>query len=339
MLILMRTDATRDQVEHVLQKVTERGFRPVEIPGVDRVAIGCLGTNPSVIRDLVLSLPGVDDAHPVSKPFKLVSREFHPQTSAVRLGATGPPCGAGSFLVIAGPCAVETPEQVLATARAVREAGAHALRGGAYKPRTSPYSFRGHGEDGLRMLDEARRETGLPVVTEVLNVQDVELVARHADMLQIGARNMQNYPLLEEAGRAGRPVLLKRGMSATIEEWLLSAEYVANAGNEDIILCERGIRTFETFTRNTLDLSAVLSVRELSHLPVIVDPSHGTGRWSMIAPMARAALAVGADGLMVEVHVNPAEATSDGAQSLRPDRFAEMMGQLRQMAPGFGLSL
>ncbi|MHB8572223.1 MAG: 3-deoxy-7-phosphoheptulonate synthase [Candidatus Dormibacteria bacterium] len=333
MLVLMRQDATQEQVDAVMRKITDRGFRPVPIPGTDRTAIGILGSNPLSVRDLVLSLPGVADAHPVSKPFKLVSREFHPEpTQVVFRDCPGQPViGAADFFVIAGPCAVESPEQTMETARLVKAAGAHALRGGAFKPRSSPYSFRGLGEEGLRALAAARTETGLPVVTEVLNAQDVDLVARYADLLQIGARNMQNYGLLEEAGRTMKPVLLKRGMSATIEEWLLSAEYIANQGNEQIVLCERGIRTFETYTRNTLDLAAVLCVRELSHLPVIVDPSHGTGRWNMIAPMARAALAVGADGLMVEVHPNPAEAASDGAQSLNPERFATMMDGLRRL--------
>ncbi|MGH7776094.1 MAG: 3-deoxy-7-phosphoheptulonate synthase [Candidatus Dormibacterales bacterium] len=342
----MRHDASGDQIRAVVDRVRQHGFEAVELPGADRVAIGVLGSNPAAaIRDAVVNLPGVQDAVPVSKPFKLVGREWKPEPSVVWVGprkSSDPAAlafGGPRFLVIAGPCAVESEEQILAAARAVKAGGGHLLRGGAYKPRTSPYSFRGMGEEALRLLSEARQETGLPVVTEVLNVQDVETVARHADVLQVGARNMQNFPLLEEVGRCGKPVLLKRGMSATIEEWLLSAEYVLNQGNHDVILCERGIRTFETYTRNTLDLSAIPAVKELSHLPVIADPSHGTGRWSLISPMAAAALAAGADGLLVEVHPDPARARSDGAQSLRPERFAEMVRLLDRAAPAFGRCL
>jgi 3-deoxy-7-phosphoheptulonate synthase len=338
-LILMDRNASPSEIERVMDAVRSRGFRPVELPGTDRVAIGVLGSTPAVaIRDLILSLPGVQDAVPVSKPFKLVGREWHPTSTRVRV-APGVIFGDGSFVVIAGPCAVESEEQILAAARAVRDAGGRLLRGGAYKPRTSPYTFRGMAEEGLRLLAEARAETGLPIVTEVLNVHDVEAVARTADVLQVGARNMQNFGLLEEIGRAGRPVLLKRGMSATIEEWLLSAEYVLNQGNDQVILCERGIRTFETYTRNTFDLSAIPAVKELSHLPVVADPSHGTGRWSLVHPMAAASLAAGADGLMVEVHPDPAQAASDGAQSLRPTTFAAMMETLRRAAVAFDRTL
>jgi 3-deoxy-7-phosphoheptulonate synthase len=338
-LILMRSDAAPEQISAVMERVRERGFEPVELPGADRTAIGVLGTNPAVvIRDLILNLPGVQDAIPVSKPFKLVGREWHPAQTEVEI-APGITFGSSRFLVIAGPCAVESEEQLRATARAVKAAGAHLLRGGAFKPRTSPYSFRGMAAEGLRLLEETRAETGLPIVTEVLNVQDVETVAASADMLQVGARNMQNYGLLEEVGRTRRPVLLKRGMSATVEEWLLSAEYILNQGNPNVVLCERGIRTFETYTRNTLDLSAIPAVQELSHLPVIADPSHGTGRWNLITPMATAALAAGAHGLMVEVHTDPAHAPSDGAQSLRPDRFEDLMGRLRVAAPAFGRTI
>jgi 3-deoxy-7-phosphoheptulonate synthase len=335
-LILMRADASPGQIELVVERIRERGFEPLPLPGADRVAIGVLGSNPAAsLRDLILSLPGVQDAVPVSKPFKLVGREWRPEPTLVEV-RPGLAFGGDRFLVIAGPCAVESEEQILATARAVKKAGAHLLRGGAYKPRTSPYAFRGMAGEGLRLLEEARRQTGLPVVTEVLNLPDVEAVAASADVLQIGARNMQNYGLLEEVGRTHKPVLLKRGMSATIEEWLLSAEYILNQGNPNVILCERGIRTFETYTRNTLDLSAIPAVQELSHLPVIADPSHGAGRWSLIPPLAAAALAAGAHGLMVEVHPDPAQAQSDGAQSLRPERFEAMMATLRRAAPAFG---
>jgi 3-deoxy-7-phosphoheptulonate synthase len=339
MLILMRADAGKEQIATVVEKVRERGFEAVELPGTDRVAVGVLGANPAaVLRDVVLSLPGVHDAVPVSKPFKLVGREWRPQQTEVRLGANV--CfGGAQFVVIAGPCAVESEDQIMTAARALKAAGAHALRGGAYKPRTSPYSFRGMADQGLLLLAQAGRETGLPIITEVLNVQDVAQVAEHADMLQVGARNMQNHGLLEEVGRAGKPVLLKRGMSATIEEWLLSAEYILNQGNGDVVLCERGIRTFETYTRNTYDVSAIPAIKELSHLPVVGDPSHGTGRWSLVAAMSSATLAAGADGLMVEVHPDPASAASDGAQSLRVDRFESLMRDLARAAPAFGRSV
>ncbi|HEV3232585.1 MAG TPA: 3-deoxy-7-phosphoheptulonate synthase, partial [Candidatus Dormibacteraeota bacterium] len=278
--------------------------------------------------------PGVVDAVPVSKPFKLVGREFHPEPTVVRVGDVD--IGAGAFTVMAGPCSVESEAQLMETAEAVLAAGARMLRGGAFKPRTSPYSFRGLGEEGLKLLARARERYGLPVVTEVMNIEDVGLVSEYADMLQIGARNMQNYGLLEMAGRTGRPVLLKRGLSSTIEEWLLAAEYILSQGNNDVVLCERGIRTYETYTRFTLDISAVPLARELSHLPVVVDPSQATGRWSLVAPMAAAALAAEADGLIVEVHPHPEHALSDGAQSLTPKNFAAMMARLRTLAEPLG---
>jgi 3-deoxy-7-phosphoheptulonate synthase len=337
MLILMRAQAPAAEVDAVCRAVEERGFRPVKLPGEDRVAIGVLGSNPISLRDAIISMPGVVDAVPVSKPFKLVGREFHPDPTVVSVG--GVEIGNNHFAVMAGPCSVESEEQLMESAQAVADAGGHILRGGAFKPRTSPYSFRGMGEDGLKLLAAARQRFGLPVVTEVMNIEDVELVSQYADMLQIGARNMQNYGLLEAAGRTLRPILLKRGLSSTIEEWLLSAEYILGQGNSQVVLCERGIRTFETYTRNTLDLSAAPLVRELSHLPVIIDPSHGTGKWSLVAPMAVAALAAEASGLMVEVHPHPDHALSDGAQSLTPRHFAEMMERLRLIAEPLGRRL
>jgi 3-deoxy-7-phosphoheptulonate synthase len=336
-LILMRAQAPAEEVDAVCAAVEERGFRPVKLPGEDRVAIGVLGSNPISLRDSIISMPGVVDAVPVSKPFKLVGREFHPDATVVTVG--GVEIGNDRFAVIAGPCSVESEEQLMESAEAVANAGGHVLRGGAFKPRTSPYSFRGMGEAGLKLLATARERYGLPVVTEVMNIEDVDLVSQYADMLQIGARNMQNYGLLEAAGRTMRPILLKRGLSSTIEEWLLSAEYILGQGNSQVVLCERGIRTFETYTRNTLDLSAAPLVRELSHLPVIVDPSHGTGKWSLVAPMAVAALAAEASGLMVEVHPHPDHALSDGAQSLTPRHFAEMMARLRLVAEPLGRQL
>ncbi len=330
MLILMGHQATRDQVDNVLRHVREHGFEPIELLGADRLAIGVLGSNPAQIRDAVIALPGVVDAVPVSKPYKQVGREWHPEPTVVRVGEVRIGTGA-PFAVAAGPCAVESRDQLLATARAVRSSGAHLLRGGAYKPRTSPYSFRGLGAVALEHLAEARAETGLPVVTEVLTPLDVEQVAEVADVLQVGARNAQNFSLLEAVGDVGKPVLLKRGLSSTVEEWLLSAEYVVSRGNPQVILCERGIRTFETATRNTLDLSAVPLVHSLSHLPVLVDPSHATGHRHLVPPMALAAAAAGADGLLVEVHPRPDEALSDGPQSLTLEQFSELMEGLRHL--------
>ena len=331
MLILMHAHATRVEIDGVMQHVREHGYEPIELPGTDRIAIGVLGTNPRSIRDNVVGLPGVVDAVPVSKPYKMVGLEWHPGRTVVQVGSAA--FGGSQFTVAAGPCAVEGEEQVMATARGVRAAGASVMRGGAYKPRTSPYSFRGLGVSGLEMLARAREETGLPVVTEVLTPGDVDAVAAWADMLQVGTRNAQNYSLLEAVGQAGKPVLLKRGMSNTVEEWLLCAEYVLSQGNPDVVLCERGIRSFETATRNTLDLSAVPLVRSLSHLPVVVDPSHATGHRHLVAPMALAALACGADGLLIEVHPQPDEALSDGAQSLDLEQFRTLMAELRRLAP------
>ena len=273
-------------------------------------------------------MPGVSEVLRISKPYKLASREFVPDDTVVHIGDNGVAIGGGSFAVFAGPCAVESEEQVLSTARAVKAAGAKVLRGGAFKPRTSPYSFRGMGEEGLKILASARDETGLPVVTEVMSAADMELVSRYADVLQIGARNMQNFSLLDEAGQAEKPVMVKRGLSAAYEDLLLAAEYVMAGGNKQVIVCERGIRTFETFTRNTLDLNAIPSIRRLSHLPIVADPSHGTGKWYLVTPLARAAAAVGADGLIIEVHPNPDVAKCDGSQSLTFENFSALMSQV-----------
>jgi 3-deoxy-7-phosphoheptulonate synthase len=337
MLILMEAHATRAEIDTVMAHVRDHGYEPIELPGADRIAIGVLGSNPSTIRDNVVGLPGVVQAIPVSKPYKQVGREWHPERTTVRVGDVV--IGGDRFVVGAGPCAVESREQLLDTARAVGSAGAVLLRGGAYKPRTSPYAFRGLGPAGLDLLAEARELTGLPVVTEVLTPGDVELVAEHADMLQVGTRNAQNFSLLEAVGQARKPVLLKRGLSNTVEEWLLSAEYVLSQGNPDVVLCERGIRTFETAMRNTLDLAVVPLVRTLSHLPIVVDPSHATGNRQLVAPMALAALACGADGLLIEVHPNPDEALSDGPQSLTPQLFAALMADLARVAAAVGRTL
>ncbi len=328
MIIAMKAGATEEQINHICDRVREFGYHPHVIRGVERTVIAAVG--PGDKREHIESLKsadGVDNAFPILQPFKLVSREVKPERSVIQIGEIK--IGDGGFVVMAGPCSVETREQLMTTAEAVAAAGAHFLRGGAYKPRTSPYDFQGLEEAGLKLLAEARQRTGLKVITEVVNTTDVDLVAEYADILQVGARNMQNFALLKQLGKIGKPVMLKRGLSATIKEFLLSAEYIVSHGNPDVLLCERGIRTFETATRNTLDLSAVPLLNELSHLPVIVDPSHGTGKRSLVPPMAKAAVAAGADGLMAEVHPCPEEAWSDGPQSLRPEDFALMMRQLQ----------
>jgi len=334
MLIVMLKEATTEQVQAVSDKIRELGFTPHTIPGSERTAIGITGNQGPVPADLFELMPGVAQAIPVSQPFKLVSAEVKPERTVVNVnGAT---IGGERLAVMAGPCSVESEAQILACARAARQSGAQFLRGGAFKPRTSPYDFQGLKEEGLKLLALAREETGLKVVTEVMSPGSVELVARYADMLQIGARNMQNFTLLEAVGETRRPVLLKRGMSATIKELLMSAEYIASRGNYDIVLCERGIRTFEPMTRNTLDLGAVTVLRQLSHLPVIVDPSHGIGLRYGVIPLARAGVAVGADGLIVEIHPEPERALSDGPQSLTLEMFEEMMREVRHIAAALG---
>ncbi len=331
MMIVMQANASEDDVQAVLRAVRRHGFQPHVSRGEERVVIGVVGEARRAEPDAFLRLPGVARVVPLSRPYKLASREFHPQDRQVQVG--GVKIGGGAEVVfIAGPCSVESRSQLLETAHAVKEAGAHMLRGGAFKPRTSPYSFQGLGERGLELLAEAREATGLPVVTEVTSPELVPLVARYADMLQIGARNMQNYALLRAAGASGMPILLKRGMSAKLDELLLAAEYILSTGNENVVLCERGIRTFETATRNTTDINAVPALKERTSLPVIVDPSHSTGHWAYVAPVARAAVAAGADGLIVEVHPRPEEALSDGAQSLKPERFARLVEEARAIA-------
>ena len=334
MLIVMDRTATETDVARVVEAVTRMGLSAHTIPGEQRVAIGVTGNRGAVDPAALENLTGVLEVIRVSHPYKLVSREFHPADSVVSIG--GVPVGGTKVVVIAGPCAVESLDQTLTIARAVKASGAVLLRGGAFKPRTSPYSFQGLGEDGLKILAEARSATGLPVVTEVLDTSAVDLVARWADCLQIGARNMQNFELLKAAGRTGKPILLKRGMSATLEEFLLAAEYVLAEGNPNVVLCERGIRTFTDFTRNTLDLAVIPAVKRLSHLPIVVDPSHGTGKRSKVIPMSRASIAAGADGVSVEVHHRPEEALSDGPQALTPDHFADLMRQLPQVAVAVG---
>jgi 3-deoxy-7-phosphoheptulonate synthase len=328
-IIVMARQAGPAEVQSVVERVNEIGLRPEVSVGEDRSVIGVIGGNAYAYREAFSHLPGIQEIVPITKPFKLASREFQPRDTVVDVG--GVPIGGAEVVLMAGPCSVEDPRMLLETARFVAAQGARILRGGAFKPRTSPYSFQGLGEEGLRMLATARDETGLRVVSEVVSPADVEMVARYVDMLQLGTRNMQNYALLQEAGRSGKPVLLKRGMSSTVEEWLLAAEYVLSQGNRDVVLCERGIRTFETSTRFTLDLNSVPLVRELSHLPVVVDPSQGTGRWSLVRPMSLAAIAAGAQGLLIEVHPRPGEALSDGAQSLDFGSFERLVGDLRRL--------
>jgi 3-deoxy-7-phosphoheptulonate synthase len=335
-LVVMKRDATKAEIDAVVSRIGELGLTAVPLPGAERTAIGTFGVAARDFEEQLESMPGVMEIVYVSKPFKLASREVRPADTTVSVGG-GVQIGAGLPLaVIAGPCSVESREQTVATARAVQESGASLLRGGAYKPSTSPYHFRGLGEPGLAMLVEARAATGLPIVTEVLTPGDVELVARHADVLQIGARNMQNFTLLDAVGEQRLPVLLKRGMSATIEEFLLSAEYILAKGNPNVILCERGIRTFERYTRNTFDINAIPLLRKLTHLPVIADPSHGTGKWYLVAPVALAAIAAGADGIIIEVHPSPDHALKDGFQSLTFENFAALMRTVPLVASAVG---
>ncbi len=331
MLVVMKTDARRDSIEQVCEAIRQLGLTPHPIPGKTRTAIGITGNVGPVDPTLLSALPDVIDVIRVTKPFKLTGREMKPEDTIIRVGQVdigGPP-----ITVIAGPCSVESREQTLSAARHLKELGANMLRGGAFKPRTSPYTFQGLGEEGLRILAEARQESSLPVVSELMCIENLEAVEQHIDVIQIGARNMQNYPLLRKVGRSRRPVLLKRGMAATLEEFLLAAEYIMAGGNHNVMLCERGIRTFSDYSRFTLDLSVVPELKRISHLPVIVDPSHAAGRRDIVIPLARAAIAAGADGVMVEVHAEPKKALSDGAQSLTLEMFAELMEELRIITP------
>jgi 3-deoxy-7-phosphoheptulonate synthase len=335
LVIVLQSGATEDVLSAVVQEVEQHGFQAHVSHGVRQTIVGVVGEgDKDELESAVTLIEGVERVMRVAAPYKLAGRSFREGRTRVRVG--GVEFGPDTFTVIAGPCAVEGREMAFETAWAVKEAGATVLRGGAFKPRTSPYSFQGLGREALAILAEVKAETGLLIATEVLDPRDVEAVAETVDILQIGTRNMQNFPLLREVGRTRRPVILKRGLMATFEEWLMAAEYILAGGNDQVILCERGIRTFETHTRNTLDLAAVPAVKELSHLPIIVDPSHGTGRWNLVPPLARAAVAVGADGLLVEVHPRPKEARSDGAQSLTPARFRAMMGEVRAIAEVMG---
>ncbi len=338
MLIIMHTDATQSQVTAIVDRVEKHGLTAHLSRGEERTVIGVVGDGrPYQYHEQFMHLPGVDRIVPISRPYKLASREFIPENSHFPLD--GVEIGGPGVVIIAGPCAVESRSQILEVAQAVSEAGAHALRGGAFKPRTSPYTFQGLGEQGLEYLAEARQATGLPIVTEIMATEQVALVAQYADVLQIGARNMQNFPLLNMAGASQHPILLKRGMAASVEDLLMAAEYILSHANRRVMLCERGIRTFETSTRNTTDINAVPVLKALTHLPIILDPSHSTGNWQYVEAIARAGVAAGADGLIVEVHTNPAEALSDGGQSLRPERFAAMVQQVKAIAEAIGRSL
>ena len=331
MIVVMKAHASPAEIAAVVQRVEEAGFQAHKIVGVERTVVACVGEERG--KDDLAQLEffsGVDSVMPILKPYKLASRELHPQGSIVKVGKVE--IGAKRLVVMAGPCAIESAAQMRSAAQAVKAAGAHMLRGGAFKPRTSPYSFQGMERDGLLLLEQSGGEAGLPVVTEVMDPHDIDSIAQHADMLQVGARNAQNFSLLRRLGKVSKPILLKRGMSTKLDEFLMAAEYILSAGNPNVVLCERGIRTFETATRNTLDLNAIPVLKQWTHLPIIVDPSHGTGAESLVIPMALAAVAAGADGVMIEVHPEPEKALSDGPQQLRPARFAELMRSLRRVA-------
>ena len=335
MVVVMKPGFTLGQMETVKRAMEAGGVRVMVSEGTQTTILGAEGDAGGLDQEFLSQLPGVERVMRVSEPYKKANRKYHPDDSVIDMGR-GVRIGGGRLTVIAGPCSVESESQMVGVARAVQAAGAAALRGGAYKPRTSPYSFQGKGEEGIRLLQQAREATGLPIVTELMSSDQLPLFLETVDVIQIGARNMQNFDLLKKVGRTRKPILLKRGLSATIEEWLMSAEYIMSEGNPNVILCERGIRTFETYTRNTLDLSAVLAVKALSHLPVVVDPSHACGRAWMVEGMAMAAVAAGADGLIIEVHNDPAHALCDGAQSITPDQFAALMGKVRSVAACVG---
>ena len=336
MIIVLKKEATDAEIDHVVEKIKSLGLAVHISKGKERTIIGAIGDEAVLMSMPLDALPGVESVMPILKPYKLVSKEFKSETI---INVEGVEIGGKAIQVIAGPCSVETKALLIDCAKKVKEAGARFLRGGAFKPRTSPYDFQGLGLEGLKFLKEAKKQTGLPIVSEIMDPRDIDMFAENVDIIQIGARNMQNFRLLTEVGKLKKPVLLKRGLSATIKELLMSAEYIAAQGNTNIILCERGIRTFETATRNTLDLSAVPVLKEETHLPVFIDPSHATGKWHLVAPLAKAAIAVGADGLMIEVHSDPENALCDGAQSLKTKTFSELMSELKPIAKAVGRSL
>jgi 3-deoxy-7-phosphoheptulonate synthase len=336
-IIVLRPSTTDKEIRHIVKKLESKGFKANISKGTERTVIGVIGDTSKITEDEVnafASMPGVEYIHRIIQPFKLASRDFKSEDTVIKIG--GNIIGGKKIHVIAGPCAIENMSTLLKIAQEVKKAGATFIRGGAFKPRTSPYSFQGLGEEGMKILAEVKEKTGLPVVTEIMDPRDIDVILKHADVIQIGARNMQNFRLLQEVGSHNKPILLKRGLSATIKELLMAAEHILSRGNNKVMLCERGIRTFETTTRNTLDLNAIPVLKSLTHLPVIVDPSHGVGKWKFVAPMAKAAIAAGADGLMIEVHTNPEEALSDGEQSLKPDKFKVLMEELRAIAKAVG---
>lgn len=330
MVVIMNADATQADIEGVISAIEEKGLEAKVMEGAHQKIVGVIGDKTKLAATPLDAMHGVETTVAISKSYKLASREFHPASTVVDI--RGIKIGDGTPVVMAGPCAVESREQLLETAEIIKEGGAQFIRGGAYKPRTSPYAFQGLEEEGLKYLAEVREKTGLAVVTEVTVVEAVDTVAAYADLLQVGARNMQNFGLLRAVGRAGKPVMLKRGLAATIDEWLNAAEYIMNEGNPNVILCERGIRTYETYTRNTFDISAIPAIKHLSHLPIIADPSHGTGKWRMIKPVSLASIAAGADGLIIEVHPNPARALSDGPQSLTPENYRNLMASVQKLS-------
>lgn len=337
MIIIMTPSAKDSELDELVQNLKDRGYGVHISKGVEKTIVGAIGApeeDKAIIAEQLSSFDYVERVIPILKPYKIVGKEFHPDKSLIKVG--GVDIGGQKIVVMAGPCSVESEAQIIETAKAVKAAGASILRGGAFKPSTSPYSFHGLGEDALKMMATARDVTGLPIITEVMDTRDVELVSNYADMLQIGTRNMANFSLLTEIGLSKKPVMLKRGMASTIEEWLQAAEYIANRGNYNILLCERGIRTFETFTRNTFDISAIPALNSLTHLPIVADPSHGTGKSGLVAPVAKASVVAGADALMIEVHPNPDKALKDGPQSLRPDQFAQLMSELAVCARAVG---
>jgi len=334
MIVVMKRNANENQIKRVVEKIKSNGLKAHISKGEFVTIIGIIGDERKVPEAQIRAMDAVEKLMPILSPYKLASRDFHPQNRVITVD--GVKIGDNNVVVMAGPCSVESKEQIIETAKAVKKAGAKILRGGAFKPRTSPYSFQGLGEKGLKLLKLAKEETGMPVITEVMDTRNVPLICKYSDILQIGARNMQNYDLLKEVGKCEHPVLLKRGLSATINEWLMSAEYIMAEGNHNVILCERGIRTFENYTRNTLDLNAVPAVKELTHLPVIVDPSHGTGKYTLVSPMSKAAVAAGADGLLIEVHPNPEKSFSDADQTISTKRFAKLMEELKLIANAIG---
>jgi 3-deoxy-7-phosphoheptulonate synthase len=336
-IIVLKPTATEDDLRRIVKKLEGRDLKANISKGTERTVIGVIGDTSKIAEeeeDAIRVMPGVEDVLRILKPYKLASRDFKAEDTAIDIG--GNVIGSKRIQVIAGPCAVESKTMIVSIAEKVKNAGATFLRGGAFKPRSSPYSFQGLGEEGLRYLLEAKKKTGLPIVTELMDPRDIEIIIKYSDVIQIGTRNMQNFRLLLEVGMCNKPILLKRGLSATIKEWLMAAEYIMSRGNQEVILCERGIRTFETATRNTLDISAIPLLKQLTHLPVMVDPSHGVGKWDLVAPMSKAAVAAGADGLLIEVHTNPEEALSDGEQSIKPTAFKKLMEELKPIAVAVG---